>query len=59
VPSRGIVDVSELYKRAKKVATLYNGTTAPRAVQLDAMKQLQEFFKSLEAAVSQESAKTA
>lgn len=44
---------SELVKRARKVAKLYNGTTVPRVVQLEAMKALQDFIYALDASTSQ------
>jgi len=46
---------AELIKRARRVAKLYNGTVAPRAVQLEAMKDLQDFIYALDrdASISQ------
>ena len=44
---------AELIKRARKVAKLYNGTVAPRAMQLEAMKDLQDFIYALDASTSQ------
>jgi len=42
------LSVVELFRRAKKVAKLYNGTYATRAEQLEAMKDLQDFIKAAE-----------
>jgi hypothetical protein len=38
----------ELVRRARKVAKLYNGHVAPRAMQLEAMKDLQDFIHALD-----------
>ena len=44
---------SELIKRARRVAKLYNGHVAPRAMQLEAMQDLQAFIYALDASTSQ------
>lgn len=41
--------MEELYRKARRVAKLYNGEVAPRHQQLQAMKELQELIHRLEA----------
>ena len=38
----------ELYRRARKVAKYHNGLVVPRAMQLEAIRELQELIKFID-----------